>query len=101
MSVLGDSPIVLMNSGGNSHWLTLKLVGVRSNWDGVGARVRAGEQWEYATTSGSYLSASDGRVHFGLGSASEVTVEILWPSGRRQVLEHVAANRILTVKEPE
>ena len=67
----------------------------------MGARVRVGKQWAYATTSGSYLSASDGRVHFGLGSATEATVEIAWPSGKRQSLEKVAADRIVTVKEME
>ena len=101
MTVLGGRPMVFTNSGGTNHWLTLKLIGVRSNRDGAGAKVRAGNQWGYATSSGSYLSASDGRVHFGLGRESEATVEILWPSGRRQLLQHVAADRILTVKEPE
>ena len=68
VSVLGGRPLVLLNPGGTNHWLTLKLVGVQSNRDGAGAKVRIGKQWAYATTSGSYLSASDGRVYFGLGS---------------------------------
>jgi len=101
VSVLGGPPLVLLNRGGPNHWLTLKLVGTRSNRDGIGAKVRAGNQWAYVTTSGSYLSASDARVHFGLGQAREATVEILWPSGTKQVLERVAADRIVTVKEPE
>ena len=63
--------------------------------------MRIGRQWVYTTTSGSYLSASDGRVHFGLGSDSHVTVEIFWPGGKRQVLEDVEPDRIVTVKEPE
>ena len=67
----------------------------------VGAKVKIGKQWVYATTSGSYLSASDGQVHFGLGSDKEATVEIVWPSGAKQVLEKIAADRIVTVKEPE
>jgi len=100
-TVLGGHPIVLMNRGVGDHWLTLKLVGGRSNRDGAGARVRVGKQWNYVTSAGSYLSASDARVHFGLGTESDVTVEILWPSGRKQELPHVAANQILTVKEPE
>jgi hypothetical protein len=101
MTVLGGRPMVFTNSGGANHWLTLKLVGSHTNRDGAGAKVKAGKQWAYATTSGSYLSASDGRVHFGLGSDNETTVEIAWPSGRKQVLQHVTADRILTVKEPE
>ena len=101
MTVLGGRPMLFTNSGGPDHWLTLKLVGSRSNRDGAGARVRAGNQLAYATTAGSYLSASDGRIHFGLGKETEATVEILWPSGRRQLMQHVAADRILTVREPE
>ena len=67
----------------------------------MGAKVKIGKQWVYATTSGSYLSASDGRVHFGLGSDKEAAVEIVWPGGKKQVLGHVAADRIVTVKELE
>jgi hypothetical protein len=99
MSVLGGPPLVLLNRSGKNHWLTLKLVGVKSNRDGMGARIKAGKQSAYATTAGSYLSASDGRVHFGLGSEEQATVEISWPSGRKQVLENVACDQIVTVKE--
>ncbi|MBI3645227.1 MAG: CRTAC1 family protein, partial [Acidobacteriales bacterium] len=99
VSVLGGRPLMFLNRGGKNHWLTLKLVGTHSNRDGLGARVRVGKQWGYATTSGSYLSASDARVHFGLGSAQQATVEIVWPSGKKQVLENVMADRIVTVKE--
>src|SRR5262245_21308650 len=66
VSVLGGHPLVLLNPGGTNHWLILKLVGVQSNRDGAGAKVKVGKQMAYATTAGSYLSASDGRVHFGL-----------------------------------
>ena len=99
--VLGGPPLVILGRRNANHWLTLKLSGTRSNRDGIGAKVRIGRQWVYATTSGSYLSASDARVHFGLGSDSHATVEIFWPGGKRQVLEHVDADRIITVKEPE
>jgi hypothetical protein len=101
VSVLGGRPLVMLNRGGKNHWLTLQLVGVHSNRDGMGAKIKIGKQWVYATTSGSYLSASDGQVHFGLGSDKEATVEIVWPSGAKQVLEKIAADRIVTVKEPE
>jgi hypothetical protein len=48
-----------------------------------------------------YLSQSDPRLHFGLGDASLIDrIEILWPSGRTQVLENVSVNQILTVEEP-
>jgi hypothetical protein len=101
MSVLGGRPIVFANGGAANHWLTLRLIGVHSNRDGAGAKVRVGNEWAYVTTSGSYLSASDGRAHFGLGPENHATVEIIWPSGRKQRLEHIAADQILTVKEPE
>ena len=101
VSVLGGRPLVLLNPGGTNHWLILKLIGVQSNRDGAGAKVKIGNQRAYATTSGSYLSASDGRVYFGLRSAREATVEIVWPGGKKQVLEHVAADRVVTVKEKE
>ncbi|MEJ7608301.1 MAG: ASPIC/UnbV domain-containing protein [Bryobacteraceae bacterium] len=63
--------------------------------------MRLGKQSVYATTSGSYLSASDPRVHFGLGTSTSATAEILWPSGRRQRLENVPVDRVITVKEPQ
>ena len=70
MTVLGGSPRVFRNRGGPAHWLTLRLRGTRSNRDGLGARLQVNGQSQYATSAGSYLSASDKRVHFGLGAAS-------------------------------
>jgi len=101
MSVLGGHPIVLRGRPNKNHWLTLKLAGTRSNRDGLGAKVRIGKQWAYTTTAGSYLSASDSRVHIGLGGDTQATVEIVWPSGKRQALEKIGADRLVTVKEPE
>ncbi len=101
MSVLGGQPVVFRNRAGNAHWLTVCLEGVRSNRDGLGARVVANGQTQYATTAGSYLSASDKRVHFGLGSADKADVEIWWPSGARQRLGGVSANQFLKVREPD
>jgi enediyne biosynthesis protein E4 len=89
----------------SNHWLTLKLVGHRSNRDGIGAEVKIvtaqGPQWVTATTASSYLSSSDKRVHFGLGSeASAQLVEIRWPSGIVQSLKDVRGDQILQVDEP-
>jgi hypothetical protein len=99
---------VLRNQGGNrNHWLTLLLEGRKSNRDGIGAQVKmvsASGAARYATvsTTGSYLSASDRRVHIGLGSdTSAKSIEIRWPSGIEQRLESVLANQMLTVVEPE
>jgi len=98
---------VLRNHGGTrNHWLTLQLEGRKSNRDGIGAEVRiisASGAPQYATvsTSGSYLSACDRRVHFGLGADTAVkSVEIRWPTGTLQRLENVMANQILNVVEP-
>jgi enediyne biosynthesis protein E4 len=98
---LGGPPLILMNRGGSQHWLSLTLRGTRSNRDGLGARVRVNGQTRYATTSGSYCSANDKRLHFGLGAAKTVEVEIAWPSGVRQTLKDVAADQFLEVSEPE
>ena len=98
MTVLGSQPLMFCGRGAG-HWLSLRLVGTRSNRDGQGARVRVGKQWVYASTSGSYLSASDPRVHFGLGADTHATVEIIWPSGTRQVVDNVPSDRVVTVKE--
>jgi hypothetical protein len=88
-----------------NHWLILKLVGHRSNRDGIGAEVKLttskGIQLQTVTTAGSYLSSSDKRVHFGLGAEAVVQrVDIRWPSGTVQVLEAVRADQILQVDEP-
>ena len=98
--VLGERPLVFYNGTNSNHWLMLKLVGTRSNRDGLGATVRFGNQWCYVTTSGSYLSASDPRVHFGLGSQTSVTVHVHWPSGQKQLLPNLKVDQVLEVKEP-
>jgi hypothetical protein len=101
ISVLGGRPLILKGRPNGNHWLIVKLVGTRSNRDGHGAKVRIGNQWVYATTAGSYLSASDPRAHFGLAQAEHVNVEIRWPTGRRQALDNVTVDRMITVEEPE
>jgi hypothetical protein len=92
--------VILRGRPHGNHWLTLSLKGTTSNRDGSGATLRIGKQWGYATTSGSYLSASDRRVHFGLGAQTKADVEIRWPGGRRQVLENMEVDRIIFVEEP-
>ena len=101
MTVLGERPIILRNQGGANHWLTITLRGTRSNRDGFGARVLVNGQSEYASSAGSYLSASDKRIHFGLGKATTANVEVFWPSGIRQTLKNIPANQFLPIQEPE
>lgn len=102
----GGAAHVLHNeTPGTNHWLGLKLVGHKSNRDGIGAviKVTAGgaSQWVTVTTSSGYLSASDPRAHFGLGEHKTAdTIEIQWPSGRMQTLKNVAVDQMLTVDEP-
>ena len=86
------------------HWLQVRLVGTESNRDGVGAKVfvkAAGRvQLRERLGGGSYLSASDPRLHFGLGAASRAdSVEVRWPSGRVDLLRGVDAGQTLTVQE--
>ena len=100
MNVLGGRPEFFYNQSHGAHWLTLTLVGTQSNRDGIGARVVVNGQTQNVTTAGSYLSASDKRVHFGLGTATTANVEITWPSGEQQVLKDVGADQLLTVREP-
>jgi hypothetical protein len=107
--VLGGKGILLhakppVGSKAN-HWLTLRLVGTKSNRDGFGARIEAvagdlRQIVENVPQSG-YLSQNDPRPHFGLGSHSDVDrLTVRWPSGTVQLLEHVKADQILTVTEP-
>ena len=99
---------------GNPRHLRSSLPGTRrrlvrtggSNRDGLGTRIKltAGKlvQYNHATTTVSYDSASDKRVHFGLGEASVVDkIELTWPSGVKQELTNVKADQILTVQEPK
>ena len=88
-----------------NHWLTLNLIGHKSNRDAIGAEVKVItvhlSQMATVTTASSYLSSSDKRVHFGLGVESVAqSIEIHWPSGIRQVLKDVRADQILQVDEP-
>ena len=100
-TVLGGHAQVFMNRGGSSHWLTITLRGTRSNRDGLGARVQVNGQTRFATTAGSYESANDKRLHFGLGAAKRAKIEIVWPSGIHQSLNDVHADQFLEVREPE
>jgi len=105
VTVLNGSPEIMMNRTKNqNHWIIFNLIGVKSNRDGLGARIKIttalGSQYNEAKTALGYNSSSDKRVHFGLGLASLIDeVEIAWPSGIKQTLTSVKADQILTVKE--
>jgi enediyne biosynthesis protein E4 len=101
----GAAHILLNKTASANHWITLRLIGHKSNRDGIGAVVKLttaqGPQWVTATTSSGYMSASDPRVHFGLGQSSIAdSIEIRWPSGVVQTLTHVAGDRQVQIDEP-
>ncbi len=105
VTVLNGEPQLLMNRSPNhNHWIILKLVGVTDNRDGLGTKVKittaSGVQHNEATTAVGYNSSSDKRVYFGLGNATVVDrIELAWPTGVKQVLTRVTADRILTIVE--
>lgn len=98
-------PHLLHNeSPSQQHWVTLAFIGTRSNRDGYGAQVSltAGgiTQTEMARSGSSYLSHSDRRLHFGLGSAAKIDkLEIAWPSGKKETFGPLQADKQWTLTE--
>lgn len=108
VSVLGGPMKYFHNvTPSTNHWITLSLVGTKSNRMGIGTQVHiktedGREQWNESTTAVGYASSSDPRVHFGLGSSAVIKdLELRWPSGTRQVLHNVKADQVLKVEEPK
>ena len=101
----GPAYIVRNETPTRNHWLGIKLVGHKSNRDGIGAEIKLttskGTQFVTVSTAGSYLSSNDKRAHFGLGSdAAAQSIEIRWPSGTVQTLKNIRGDRVLVVDEP-
>jgi hypothetical protein len=102
----GGAAYILHNeTATTNHWLTLNLIGHKSNRDAIGAEIKVstskGIQFVTVSTAGGYLSANDKRAHFGLGTDSVVReIKIRWPSGIVQKLEQVKADQVLKVDEP-
>jgi hypothetical protein len=89
-----------------NHWLLVRTIGSRSNHDGIGTKIRlttaSGVQFDHVSTAVGYASASDPRVHFGLGRDALVQeLRLEWPSGTVQTLRGVPADQILTVREDQ
>ena len=103
----GQTADLLRNDGaGAGNALLVRGIGSRSNRDAVGARFRLSSggrtQIRVVKAGSSYLGQSDLRQHFGLGdSRSAERLEVLWPSGRTEVLQNVATNQIITIREGE
>lgn len=102
---MDDTLTLLHNVTRNAnHWLTVRTVGRRSNRDGIGARLRLLDgrraQVREVKTCGSFASASDPRVHFGLGSTQTIErLEVRWPSGIRQTFTHVPTDHFVVIDE--
>jgi enediyne biosynthesis protein E4 len=107
VSVLGG-PVKLFHnvSENNNHWILLNLVGTRSNRMAIGAQIHittedGNSQWNQVSTAVGYASSSDSRVHFGLGANRRIReIQIRWPSGIKQEIRSVDADRIMTIEEP-
>jgi hypothetical protein len=100
----GPLRLLLNETSDLANWLEVTLQGTKSNRQGIGARVaamRPGQSilWRRALTDGSYLSASDVRVHFGLGAARSITLLVEWPDGLREKWDGVAADSRVSLRE--
>jgi enediyne biosynthesis protein E4 len=97
--------MLLVNEAANSnHWLGIQTVGTQSNRDGIGAAVSVsagGRNWVQEVRSGSsFISSSDLRLHFGLGTTTKTDrVEITWPSGRKEDFNAPTVDRVVTFTE--
>jgi enediyne biosynthesis protein E4 len=102
---MNDTPTLLRNDTPRTrHWITLRLVGTKSNRDAIGARVtlEAGgrRQTVVVRADGSYLSSNDVRAHFGLGETTKISrVEIRWPSGLVQNVGALGVDQFYVVRE--
>jgi hypothetical protein len=101
---LNEPPSLLRNDlSGNAHWLKVKLIGTKSNRSAIGARVicRYGGklQAQDVMSQSSFYSASDLRLHYGLGAAQTADLEIHWPSGAKQLFPGVKADQLVTITE--
>jgi hypothetical protein len=104
ISCRGDFPVILRNEGTLNHWLEVLLIGTKSNRDGLGSllKLTAGGTVQIDQSKGgtSYMSASDPRIHFGLGKRNKIdALQITWPSGRVDKLTNVPIDTIVAVKE--
>ncbi|MGA7341353.1 MAG: CRTAC1 family protein [Terracidiphilus sp.] len=104
---LGQKPRILMNNAlVKNHWIMFDLRGHKSNRDGIGAAIKVAAAsgrmlYNHVTTGVGFMSSSDRRAHFGLGAETQIDhVEIRWPSGIVQRLEHPAVDRVVKVEEP-
>ncbi|MGH9861744.1 MAG: CRTAC1 family protein, partial [Candidatus Acidiferrales bacterium] len=104
MTTSGGPAVLFRNDGASNRSVRIKLVGTKSNRNGLGATVKvtsgSASQTQMLRSGSSYLSASELILTFGLGSAAHAdSIEIRWPSGQVDKLENVAAGQTITVQE--
>ena len=103
-SVNGPPELLRADSSNQNNWIKIKTVGVKSNRNGIGVRIKCvtedGSQIDEVRSGGSYYSQNDLRVHFGVGKNQRVkTLELQWPSGQTDIISNIAVNQLITVKE--
>ena len=96
----GPARLLLNETAPRAHWLEVLVRGVKCNRDGIGARVavlREGQRplWRRVHTDGSYLSASDVRVHFGLGQRAGAQALVEWPDGSKERWDKLPADSLV------
>jgi enediyne biosynthesis protein E4 len=101
---MNEPPSLLRNdvsSGG--HWIKVLLVGVQSNRSAIGTRVTARygtrRQAQEVTAQSSFYSASERRLHFGLGNESSADLTVRWTNGKSETFPKVAANQLVVIRE--
>jgi hypothetical protein len=99
-----DRPSLLRNNGDRGNWIVLSLIGTKSNRSAIGAQVKVRAnghlQMQEVRSGGGFISQSDFRLHFGLGTASKADVlEIRWPNGLYERFSNIEGNRIIKIRE--
>src|SRR5207247_8761998 len=102
---MNDIPTLLrFDSYPPNHWITIKIIGTRSNRHAIGARIYCVtgkyRQLDEVRSGGSYLSQNDLRIHFGLGNAISVDLlEVYWPSGIVEKFHQLEVDQLVDIKE--
>ncbi len=101
---MNEPPSLLRNDvDPKQHWVKVKLEGVKSNRSAIGARVIVHygdkKQVQPVVSQSSYYSCNDLRLHFGLGAANSVDIEVYWPNGLHEVHKGMAADQLVTLRE--
>jgi hypothetical protein len=101
---LGEPPSLFRNDvAPKNHWIKIRLEGTVSNRSAIGARIELAangkRQMKELQSQSSFLSCNDFRLHFGLGDALLADISVRWPSGQRQAIAALKADRLYTIKE--